>query len=193
MTVYRGNAALRIGNVVFQRRDFLPDEQAIPIGLYANQPYAAVGEIQHLRRPGIQDQLLDVGAHQLLRAYSHVDRYRVLRKQLVGVHVFGGPNASDLGGRSKLRVRDLAGNHVGFVHVGQRDDDIGIFRAGALQHFGVGGVTDNGSNIQAVLQFPQHVGPQVDDGDFVGLLSRQMVCRGGADLPGTENENFHRA
>ena len=172
------DACLGVRYVVLKCRDALADEQAVAVRAHADQPHPAVGEVQHLRGTRIQDQLLDVLADQLLRADAHVDRHRVLGKQAFRDHVVGGADARDLGWRVKQRVGDLAGDHVGFVAVGQRDDDIGIVGAGAAQDVGVRGVADDGADIEPVLQFAQHVRPGVDDGDFVGLFAGQVIGRG---------------
>ena len=144
------------------------------------------GEIEHLGCTGIEYQLLDVFADELLRADSHVDRYRVLREQVVGAHVFRRANAGDLRRRVEQRVGDLAGDHVGLVGVGQRDDDVRIVRAGAAQNFRIGGVADHGADVETVLQFPQHVGAHVDDRDFVGFLAGQVIRGRRTDLTCTE-------
>jgi hypothetical protein len=53
----------------------------------------------------------------------------------------------------------LAGDHVRFVGVGQRDDDIGIAGAGTFENFRIGGVSDYRANIQSVLQFAKNIRP----------------------------------
>ena len=88
-------------------------------------------------------------------------------------------------------IGDLTGNHVDLIHIGQRDDNIGIIGACALENFRIGGVTDNRSNIEPILQFAQDVGPSIDDGDFVRFFARQMVRGRGANLASAENQYFH--
>ena len=84
----------------------------------------------------------------------------------------------------EARVGDLAGHHVGLVGVGQCHNDVGVLRASTLEHIGIGGMADDRANVETVLQFTENVGPHVDDGDFVSLLSRQVVGRGRSDLTG---------
>ncbi len=91
----------------------------------------------------------------------------------------------------KQRIGHLARDHVGLVCVGQGDNDIGVIRTGAIEHLGIGGMPDDGANVEPVLQLAQHVGPHVDDRDFVGFFARQMISRGRTDLACAENENFH--
>ncbi len=186
MPVDRGDAAFGVRHVLLQRRDALADEQAVAVGDDADEPDAPAGEVQHLRRAGVQDQLLHVLAHQLLRADADVDGNGILGEQLRRIHVLGRADSGDLGRRMKQRVRDLAGDHVDLVHVRQGDDDVGVVGAGTLEHFRVGGVPDDGANVEPVLQFAQHVGAHVDDGNLVGLFARQMVGGGRTNLTCTE-------
>ena len=159
-----------------QRGNLLANQQPVLVDAHANQAHAAVCKFQHLQRARVEDELFDIVADELLRADAHVNRQRILNEQLFLVHVFSRTNACNFRRGMKKRVRDLAGHHVGFIGVGQRDDDIGVSRAGARQYFGVGGMPDDGTNIEAVLEFPQDFGAHVDDGDFVRLFARKMVC-----------------
>ncbi len=186
MPVDRGNAAFGIRHVVFQRRDTLPDEQAVPVRDHADEPDTPAGKVEHLRGTGIQDQLLHVLAHQLLGADSDIDRNRILREQLHGVHVLGGANSGNLGRGVEQRVRDLAGDHVDLVHVRQGDDDVGVVGAGTVEHLRIGRMADDGADIKPVLELSQNLGTHVDDGDLVGLFARQMVGGGRANLTCTE-------
>ena len=83
-------------------------------------------------------------------------------------------------------IGDLAGNHVDFVHVRQGDDDVRIIGTCAVQHLGVGGMSDDGTDVQPVLQFAQYVGPNVDDRNLVGLFAGQMIGGGRTHLTCTE-------
>ena len=187
-----GDAALGIRDMILQRGDSLADQQAVAIGFRADEPHPAVGKIEHLRRTGIKNELLDMRANELFGADTDVDRYRVLFEQLVGVHVFRGANASDFRRRAKRRIGDLAGDHVGFVGVRQRDDDVRIAGAGALEYVRIGRVADDGADVEPVLKLPQDIRSHVDDGDLVGLFARQVVSRRCAHLACTEYQNFHR-
>ena len=119
-----------------------------------------------------------MGTHQLFRADAHVDRDCILCEQFVRIHVFSRSNARNLGWRAKAGVGNLTGNHVCFVGICQRNNNIRIAGASAFKHIRVCGVADNGSNIEPVLKFAQHVRPHVDDSDLVSLLTRQVICRG---------------
>ncbi len=89
------------------------------------------------------------------------------------------------------RVGDLAGDHVGFVGVGQGNDDVGVIRTGAFEHVRVRRMTDNGTNVEAILKFSKNLRSPVDDGDFVGFFPREVIrgCR--TNLTCAENKDFH--
>ena len=52
-------------------------------------------------------------------------------------------------------LRDLAGDDVHLVAVGERDEDVGVGDAGGLQHRGIGGVAGHRAHVDAILQFAQ--------------------------------------
>ena len=148
-----------------------PTSKSVAVGFDANEAYAAVGKFENLRRARVVNQLFDEGADELLRTDAHIDGNRILFEQLVCVHVLGRANARNLGWRTELRVRNLAGDHVGFVGVGECDDDVGVRGAGAFKHFGIGRMSDDGADVEPVLQLAKYIGSFVDDGDFVGLFA----------------------
>ena len=87
VTINRRDAAFRIRNMIFQCRNALSNEQAIAVRFSTNKAHAAIGEIQNLRRPGIQNELLNMRADQLFWTDSNVDGNGVLREQLAGIHI----------------------------------------------------------------------------------------------------------
>ena len=89
------------------------------------------------------------------------------------------------------REGHLARHHVDFVAVGQRDDDVGLRRAGRFQHRRIGGVARHGADVEAVLQVAQDLLVDVDDGDLVRFLAREMMGCRAADLAGAEDDDFH--
>ena len=139
------------------------------------------------------DEALDVLGHQLLGADEHVDRQAVGAEQLGAAGVLGGADAGDLGGRAEQRERHLAGHHVDFVAGGERDDDVRFGSAGRLEHRRVGGVAGDGAHVEPVLQVAQHLLVDVHHRDFVGLLAREVLGGGAADLAGAEDEDLHGA
>ena len=175
LPVNRGDSPLGIRHMFLKRCNALADQQAITISFHADEAHTTVSKIENLRRPGIQDELLNVLTHQLFGADTHVDRDRVLCKQVFGIHVFRRANTSNLRWRVEQRVGHLAGDHVGFVGVGERDDNVSIIRAGAIEHLRMRGMTNYRADIEPVLQFTQHVRPHVDNSDLVGLFARQVI------------------
>ena len=177
LTINSSDTSFGVRNVFFQRGDTLTDKKPVAIRPGANQPYSTAGEVQNLRCARIKDQLLDVLTNQLLRADTHINGNGVLREQVFGVHVFRRANTSDLGRRVKQGVSHLARDHVRFVGVGQRDNDIRIVGTCPIQNVGVRGMTDHGANIQAILQLAQDVRTPVDHSDLIGLFARQVIRR----------------
>ena len=93
--------------------------------------------------------------------------------------------------RAEQRPGHLAGDHVHFVAVGQRDDHVGVGGAGQLEHVRVRAVAGDGADVEAVLQVAQQVVVDVDDRDVVGLLAGEVVGGRPADLAGPEDDDFH--
>src|SRR6185369_9796395 len=106
-------------------------------------------------------------------------------------HELARADSRDPSRRAEQRERDLARDHVDRVAVRERDDDVGVAAARALDHVGVRGVADDGAHVEPILELAQHVGILVDDRDFVGFLAREAEGCGAADLAGTEDEYLH--
>jgi hypothetical protein len=93
--------------------------------------------------------------------------------------------------RAVQELRDLAGDDVDLVAVGQRNQDVGVGDAGGFEHRGVGGIAGHRAHVDAVLQFAQRRLVDVDNRDFVGRFARQAVRGAAADLADAENQYFH--
>ena len=50
---------------------------------------------------------------------------------------------------------------------------------------------DQSTDVEPILQVAQHLIVEIDDGDFVGFFSRQMMDGRAADLSGTQNDYIH--
>src|SRR6185295_5267426 len=137
------------------------------------------------------DQLLDVVRDERRRAYGDVDRDAVRAEQLLAAHELARVDSRDPSRRAEQRERDLARDHVDRVAVRERDDDVGVAAARALDHVGVRRVADDGAHVEPVLELAQHVGILVDDRDLVGFFARKAERGGAADLPGAEDEYLH--
>ena len=75
----------------------------------------------------------------------------------------------------------------------ERDEDVGVLRAGGLEDARVRAVADDRADVDAILQIAQQLVVDVDDRDFVGLFAREVMRRRAADLAGAENDDFHAA
>ncbi len=86
---------------------------------------------------------------------------------------------------------DLARDHVHFVTVGQRDENVRVACAGGFKHAGLRAAADQRANVEAILQIAQQFVIDVDDRDFVSRFARQVIGGGAAHLSGAENDYFH--
>ena len=161
----------------------MTDERAAAVRARRDEPHSAVGELEHLQRARETDQLRDVVRDERRRADRDVDGNAAGAEQRFVGDQCPGADARDTRRRAKQRQRDLAGEHVDLVAARQRDQHVGVARAGALEDVGVRGVADDGAHVEPVLQLAQHVGVAVDDRDFVGLLAGQAEGGRATDLP----------
>ncbi len=184
------DACLDLRHVLVQCPQLVPDQRPAVISLDRDEPDASAGEIEHLQGARILDQTQDVLGDQCLGADRKIDRQGVGAEQLGLIEEALRPHAGDLGGRMEEGVGDLTGDHVGLVAVGDRNDHVGVFRAGTPQHVGVCAVAEDGAQIEAVLQLSEQLRNLVDDGDVVGLAD-QIRGHRGADLAGTEDDDLH--
>ena len=170
-----------------------PDERAAAICARRDEPHLAVGELEHLQRAGEADQLRDVVGDERGGADRDVDGDAARAEQGLVGDQRARADARDARRRAEQRQRDLAREHVDLVAARQRDQHVGVARAGALENVGIRGVADDGAHVEPVLQLAQDVGVAVDDRDFVGLLAREADRRRAADLAGAEDQDLHRA
>src|SRR6056297_2266491 len=160
------------GQLVGQALERAPDQLAFAYCAGGDQLGPAVGEIQHLQRARVFDQALYVVGDQLLRADQEIDRRVLAREQLGMCQVVGGADAGELGRRVEQRVGDLTGDHVGFVGIGQRDQQFGVLDAGADQRFRARGMPQYRADVEFFLQLAQPLWVGVDDRNVV-FLARQ--------------------
>ena len=181
---------LHVRHVVVEGAQGLADQGATLVGPYRHQSHSATGEVQDLEAAGMLEQAQDVLGDQLFRADTDIDRqgpggeeFRVLEKAR-------GPHPGDAGGRVEEGVGHLTGDHVGLIAVGDRQDDMGILRTGPLQDVGMGAVTMDGAEVEAVLKLTQQGGILVHHRDVVGLAG-EVGGHGPADLAGAEDDDLH--
>ena len=179
------NPGVDIGDVFPECLELLTYQQPFLVGAYRDQANLAIGEVEHLQGAGVMNQLFDVLGNELFGTDDDVDRQRFMSKEFLrGGGVFCGADPRNLDMRVKKRVRHLAGDHVCFVAVGERNDHVCIPGTGALEHVRESGMTLHRANIEAVLEFPEPVGIQVDDGDLVGCFAGEVFGRGRPHLAG---------
>ena len=148
-------------------------------------------ELENLQRLGNSSSFDVVGEH-LLGANRGIDG-KVLRRENLGMgEVITGAYASDLGRNVEHRRGQLARDHVGLVALGDREDEIRIARAGLLENRGMGGVADEGSQIEPVLEGLQAVWGDVDHRDVVGF-GNEIFRNRRSDLPRAEDDYFHES
>ncbi len=159
-----------------------------------------LGELQYLQGAGVFDQPGNVLGHQVFRADQNINGEAPQAVQILFLislveqfwfcQVGVGPDPADGGGGFVQQLGDLAGHHVGFIAVGDRNHHVGVFGAGIFQDGGVRGPAVHGADIQPVLQFPQAHAVVVHHGDVVGFVG-QVFSEGAAHLAGAENQDFH--
>ena len=186
-----GDAGIGRGNVLAQGAQRLAHQGTALQGTNAHQTHPAVGEIQHLQGAGIADQPRDILGDQLFGADPDVDRDGILSEQLVPLGVVGGTHARDFLRSAVQRPRDMAGQHVDLVAVGQCDENVGAGDARRLQNLRTCRIAVHRSNVQPILQIAQNLLVRVDDGDVIRPLPREVVRRGAADLPSAQDDDFH--
>ncbi len=189
--VDRSHSGIGRGDVLAQGLQRLTHQRAALQGADADQPHAAVGEIQDLERAGIADQTGDVLGDQLFGADPDIDGDAAFAEQPLLIRVIRRSNARDLLRGAIERPGDLACQHVDFVAVGQRDQDVGAGDAGGFQNPRARGIAVDRADVEAILEIAQDLLVHIDDGYIVRLFAREMVRRRTADLSGTQDDDFH--
>ena len=176
--------------VIAQGPQGVPDEWPAVIGAHRDHEHDAVRELEDLQGPGIFDDPFDVIRDLLLGADELVDGEASGVEQRLLAQVGAGADPRDPGRGVEQVEGHLAGDHVGLVAVGDREQHVGVLRPRAAQHVGVRGEAGQGAEIEVLLQVAERVRVAVDDGDVVGL-SRQRCGHRAAHLPGAEDEDPH--
>src|SRR5690554_6793785 len=129
-----GNPGIHAGHVLAQIAQLLTHQGAAVIGTHRHQLYLALGKVQHLQGTAILDQALDVVGNCLLGADDHVHRQVIVAQQAVPGEVGRFAYAGNLGGGTEHGIGHLAGNHVGLIAAGHRDQHVRIVCAGLAQN-----------------------------------------------------------
>src|SRR5690606_31203404 len=179
-----------IGHVLAQIAQLLTDQRPAIDGLHGHQLHLAAGKVQNLQRARILDQPLDVGGDRLFRADQYIDRHGVVLEQLAADQVGRLADPGDLGRRTEQRSGHLARDHVGLVAAADRNQHIGIIGTGLAQYRRQRAAALYRADVQAITQRSQAHRVHVHDGHIVGLAG-QLGGQTAADLPCTENDDFH--
>ena len=178
--------------VLAQFGDRQPHQRAAIEGAHGDQAEFAACEFEHLQGSWKADQLADVVGDDLFRTEREIDREIAFGEELRIVHIVGGAQSGDTGRQVEHRLCDLAGTQVDLVGLGHRDQQVGIFGAGLLQHRRRGGIADDGAQVVLVLHCLQQGRVGIDHRDVIGL-GNEVFCDRGADLAGPENDDLHAA
>ena len=150
-----------------QRRKLMTDQRTAVERADRDEADLPVGELKNLKGARELEQLHDVVGNDLFRADRAVDR-EILAGEYLGMRqVVGRANACDLVRDVEHGRRELAGNHVGFVALGYREDEIRVARPRLLQDGGMRGIAGDGAQVKPVLQALQPLEVDIDDGDVV--------------------------
>ena len=134
----RRHPGVHCRHVLPQQADFLANEWAAVDCLDTDKPHPAVGEIKHLQGAGQIDQALYVFRNDHFRADRGIARDALLAEQLVAETYIGGRmDAADILPWCGTGMGDPAGHHVQLVVLGDRDQQVGVYRAGLLKHVGM--------------------------------------------------------
>ncbi len=156
---------------------------------YRYQPDFAAREFQHLKCFGELDQLDNVITDDLFRTDSVIDAESIVREDLRMREVITCAYARDARWRIEELSRELACDKVGFIAARDSKYQIGVRSTGVRQYGRVCGVTDDGAQIEAILQRLKPRGVGINDSNVVRF--RAQTCRyGAAHLPCTENNYF---
>ena len=126
----------------------------------------------------------------LLGADQDIDRQAFLRKQFRVGGVLNRADTRNFGWDMKLGIGDLAGNHVGFIAIGYRNNHVSILCAGLFEDVRVAGVAAQGHQIEAILKIEQGFLIFIDDDNVIGFAS-EIGCERTAYLSCAENDDFH--
>ena len=138
------------------------------------------------------DKPFHIGGDCLLGANQYVDGYCFVMEQATPCQIGRFTNAGDLGGRTKERVGDLAGDHIGFIATGHGNQHVGVVSPGLAQNCGKRTPPHHSANIQPITQLTQARVVGIDNGDVVGFTC-QLGGQAATHLTCAENDDLHSA
>ena len=182
----------RGGKQLAQLGDRVVHHRAAVRGPHGDQQRPPLGELQHLQRLGVVDQLLHILHQRLLGADHVVHREAALAQQGIPLLELRAAQPGDGRGDLEHVVGDLAGHEVGLVQRRAGDQHVGVLAAGAAQDFGMDAVARHPAQVQALLQLAQALRVGVDHCDVVAFRD-QALGNAFADPAGSEDDDSHAA
>jgi hypothetical protein len=149
-----------------------------------------VSEFQDLQSLGKGDQARNVVGNDLLGTDREIDSEIAVVEQTRLIEEIAGAQACDTGWHIEHTVRDLAGNKIGVVALGHRNQQVGVAGTGLAQRHWRRPVTTDGAQIETVLKSGKPHRIAVYD-DNVVFLGNQVLGNTGANLAGAEDDDLH--
>jgi hypothetical protein len=147
----RRHAHVHLRHVLAQVLDLAPDQGPAVERAHGDQTHLAAGEFENLKRFRKLEQLHDVVAQNLLGADRVAHGEVLVGEDLRMRKVISGADAGDPGRDVEQGGGKLARHQVGLVALRHRQQQIGVARAGQLEHGRMGGVARDRPQIEPVL------------------------------------------
>jgi len=132
--VDRDETHVDVGHQLRQFGDDVAHHRAAADRAHGDEADASVGELEHLQRLRVLDQLAHIARDRRFRADHRVDREPLARDGRHAVDELGRAQPRDRGRDVEQVVRQLAGDEVGFVEWRAGDQHVGVVRSGGAEH-----------------------------------------------------------
>ena len=84
----------------------------------------------------------------------------------------------------------LTGDHIDLIRIGNRDQHVGVRGVGMIQEIRVGGITNQGLDVELFTDFLDQFRRPVDDGNVIVLFG-QILGNAVPNLASAANDHFH--
>ena len=157
---------------------------------HRRQARPSTGELAHLQRIGVFNQLADIAGQRGFGANDGIHRKAFRPHQgLVDVKP-GGAHPRHAGGNAKHHVRNLAAHQIGLILRGTGNQQIGVGSPCLRQHLHIDAVAHHAAQVKALLQLRQALRIGVDDRDVIALRD-QALRHAVAHTARTQNNDLH--
>ena len=161
-------------------------ERVAVAGLHHHQAGEVAGKTQYLQRPHIVEQAGQMAGNQLFGVDGIGYGEGIERGDMpvfgAVVEIVRRAHAGDAVGNIEKIGGHFAGQQIGFVAAGERQQHIGVGGAHLFEQHRRGAVADHGLHIDQAADVAQGVFVGVDDADVVVGHIRQLLRDGGTDL-----------